>query len=437
MSEEKTIIKIKEEVFMWVQSRARRGVTEIPPRLRHTTTSRQPDKLACFTLDKIISLKRFPDLEVSDLNHRVLYCEIDTSPKFFFFFTKKPKILDKIFKLVLFTCYKSPGACSMSSLDLDLMNVPPDLTNSGRKMQFSNFSVTSGKTGQRGSVPASSATFSLPSHSPGIGVHSVETYDPNLKISQSDLADSDSLAIKLIPDSNGNPFPKVELIDNSQFESSVYTDNINRVAKLTRKPVISDSLEPLSDRSQHFGHFFNKVLSFFFFTKKPKILGKIFKLVMFTSCSRVIVFPIFGSLQSSPVHFTSSPIVRYSKRNPNSKRRNPALQSPAVEIGARQAAVESDRCLAVEGQAWFLADDRGWGWFLWLLWLLRFWAVRTGYCWLNCMPLKLLEGQHRFFNAEKINCRGQFGNIKMWQSPFCFGFWQQQEFKHKWLHRGG
>ena len=93
--------------------------------------------------------------------------------------------------------------------------------------------------------------------------------------------------------------------------------------------------------------------------------------------------------------------------------------------------------LLQKGQAWFLADDRGWGWFLWLLWLLRFWAVRTGYCWLNCMPLKLLEGQHRFFNAEKINCRGQFGNIKMWQSPFCFGFWQQQEFKHKWLHRGG
>ncbi|KAL4572247.1 hypothetical protein LXL04_019017 [Taraxacum kok-saghyz] len=67
---------------------------------------------------------------------------------------------------------------------------------------FSNFSVTSGKTGQRGSVPASSATLSLPSHSPGIGVHSVETYDPNLKISQSNLADSDSLAIKLSPDSN-------------------------------------------------------------------------------------------------------------------------------------------------------------------------------------------------------------------------------------------
>ncbi|KAL4561079.1 hypothetical protein LXL04_033241 [Taraxacum kok-saghyz] len=64
-------------------------------------------------------------------------------------------------------------------------------------------------------------------------------------ISQSNLADSDSLAIKLSPDSNGNPFPKAELIDNSQFESSVYTDTINRVAKLTRKPVISDSLEPL------------------------------------------------------------------------------------------------------------------------------------------------------------------------------------------------
>ncbi|KAL4586406.1 hypothetical protein LXL04_011042 [Taraxacum kok-saghyz] len=67
-------------------------------------------------------------------------------------------------------------------------------------------------------------------------------------VSQSNLADSDSLAIKLSPDSNGNPFPKAELIDNSQFESSVYTDSINRVAKLTRKPVISDSLEPLSDR---------------------------------------------------------------------------------------------------------------------------------------------------------------------------------------------
>ncbi|KAL4567362.1 hypothetical protein LXL04_022945 [Taraxacum kok-saghyz] len=128
----------------------------------------------------------------------------------------------------------NPGARSMSSLDLDLMNVPPDLTNS---------------------------------------------------VSQSNLADSDSLAIKLSPDSNGNPFPKAELIDNSQFESSVYTDSINRVAKLTRKPVISDSLEPLSDKSQHFGHFFNKVLSFFF-TKKPKILGKVFKLVLFTSCSR-------------------------------------------------------------------------------------------------------------------------------------------------------
>ena len=96
----------------------------------------------------------------------------------------------------------------MSSLDPDLMNVPPDLTNSGRKMQFSNFSVTSGKTGQRGSIPASSATFSLPSHSPGIGVHSMETYDPNLKISQSNLADSDSgpffsfgNLIKLSPDS--------------------------------------------------------------------------------------------------------------------------------------------------------------------------------------------------------------------------------------------
>ncbi|KAL4566747.1 hypothetical protein LXL04_030870 [Taraxacum kok-saghyz] len=152
----------------------------------------------------------------------------------------------------------SPGACSMSSLDLDLMNVPPDLTNSGRKMQFSNFSVTSGKTGQRGSVPASSATFSLPSHSPGIGVHSVETYDPNLKISQSNLADSDSLAIKLSPGSNGNPFPKAELIDNSQFESSVYTDSINRVAKLTRKPVISNSLEPLFDSV------------FFFLLKNPK-----------------------------------------------------------------------------------------------------------------------------------------------------------------------
>ncbi|KAL4555539.1 hypothetical protein LXL04_038161 [Taraxacum kok-saghyz] len=101
---------------------------------------------------------------------------------------------------------------------------------------------------QRGSVPAKSATFSLPSHSPGIGVHSMETYDPNLKISQSNLADSDSLAIKLSPDWNGNPFPKAELIDNSQFESSLYTDSINRVAKLTRKLVISDSLEPLSDR---------------------------------------------------------------------------------------------------------------------------------------------------------------------------------------------
>ncbi|KAL4576981.1 hypothetical protein LXL04_013082 [Taraxacum kok-saghyz] len=72
--------------------------------------------------------------------------------------------------------------------------------------------------------------------------------------SQSNLTDSDSgpffsfgNLIKLSPDSNGNPFPKAELIDNSQFESSVYTDSINRVAKLTRKPVISDSLEQLSD----------------------------------------------------------------------------------------------------------------------------------------------------------------------------------------------
>ncbi|KAL4565850.1 hypothetical protein LXL04_029956 [Taraxacum kok-saghyz] len=142
----------------------------------------------------------------------------------FFFFTKKPKILGKVFKLVLFTSCSSPGARSMSSLDLDLMNVPPDLTNS---------------------------------------------------VSQSNLADSDSLAIKLSPDSNGNPFPKAELIDNSQFESSVYTDSINRVAKLTRKPVISDSLEPLSDKVIYclvptFWSFFQQSPKFFFLLKNPK-----------------------------------------------------------------------------------------------------------------------------------------------------------------------
>ncbi|KAL4579587.1 hypothetical protein LXL04_015740 [Taraxacum kok-saghyz] len=132
----------------------------------------------------------------------------------------------------------------------------------GKQDQFENFTQYFGFFIQRGSVPASSATFSLPSHSTGIRVHSMETYDPNLKISQSNLADSDSLAIKLSPDWN--------------------------VAKLTRKLIHLNHclIELFTEKSQHFGHFFNKVLSFFF-TKKPKILGKVFKLVLFTSCSRL------------------------------------------------------------------------------------------------------------------------------------------------------
>ncbi|KAL4569641.1 hypothetical protein LXL04_025283 [Taraxacum kok-saghyz] len=172
----------------------------------------------------------------------------------FFFFTKKPKILGKVFKLVLFTSCSSPGARSMSSLDLDLMNVLPDLTNS---------------------------------------------------VSQSNLADSDSLAIKLSPDSNGNPFPKAELIDNSQFESSVYTDSINRVAKLTRKPIHLNHWH----RSQHFDHFFNKVLSFFLL-KNPKYWVKF----SYWSC-----LPLVAGKQDQFENFTHTPstsiVVPNEKKN--------------------------------------------------------------------------------------------------------------------------
>ncbi|KAL4571244.1 hypothetical protein LXL04_017999 [Taraxacum kok-saghyz] len=71
----------------------------------------------------------------------------------------------------------------MSSLDPDLMNVPPDLSESDREFHF--YPVT------RGSVPASSAAVSYPAQSPGIGNHSMESFNPDLKNSQSHMASSD------------------------------------------------------------------------------------------------------------------------------------------------------------------------------------------------------------------------------------------------------
>ena len=45
----------------------------------------------------------------------------------------------------------------------------------------------------------------------------------------------------------GIMLPSAELIDKSQFESTVYTDSINRIAKMIKKPEISVSSAVSSD----------------------------------------------------------------------------------------------------------------------------------------------------------------------------------------------
>ncbi|KAL4565537.1 hypothetical protein LXL04_029635 [Taraxacum kok-saghyz] len=66
--------------------------------------------------------------------------------------------------------------------------------------------------------------------------------DSNLKKSASDLAAQNrenhfsfERMVKLVPDSQGNPILKAEIIDKTQFESTPYTDSVNCVSNLIRK----------------------------------------------------------------------------------------------------------------------------------------------------------------------------------------------------------
>ncbi|KAL4558879.1 hypothetical protein LXL04_037083 [Taraxacum kok-saghyz] len=125
------------------------------------------------------------------------------------------------------------------------------------------------------------AAVPLPSHSPSIDDQSMEAYDPELNNSISNfevencdfqyrsVTDFDGktgirdsipsnsantdLGLRFAFDdlftevaSPGNPIPKLELVDNSAFESTVYTDSINRLSNLTRKFENANSKSPVA-----------------------------------------------------------------------------------------------------------------------------------------------------------------------------------------------
>ena len=70
----------------------------------------------------------------------------------------------------------------------------------------------------------------------------MKSYDPDLMNSYSNLTDSDrgphfsfNGLVESEPITQGNSVPNAKLIDNSPFESTEYTDSINRVSNLVRK----------------------------------------------------------------------------------------------------------------------------------------------------------------------------------------------------------
>ncbi|KAL4592759.1 hypothetical protein LXL04_005763 [Taraxacum kok-saghyz] len=135
------------------------------------------------------------------------------------------------------------------------MNRPPDLPDNNHDNQFSH---GSGFIDYRGSDQANKASNSHPSYSFGTGDYSIGNSDPNMKKFNPDLPEihrkqrfSFSGLVKTEEANHGNSvLPSAKLIDNSPFESTLYTNSINQIAKLTRIPEISVSSAVSSDNTK-------------------------------------------------------------------------------------------------------------------------------------------------------------------------------------------
>ncbi|KAL4592990.1 hypothetical protein LXL04_006001 [Taraxacum kok-saghyz] len=112
----------------------------------------------------------------------------------------------------------------MSSLDPDLMNRPPDLPDNNRDNQFSHIQFAS---------------------------ILLVWYWRLLDRNPSQAVFSFSGLVKTEEANHGNSvLPSAKLIENSPFESTLYTDSINRIAKLTRNPEITVSSAVSSDNTK-------------------------------------------------------------------------------------------------------------------------------------------------------------------------------------------